>query len=306
MNGYVDLQVNGYAGIDFNTESLTGEQLHQACQALERDGVQGILATLITDDISALQRKIARIVQIREQDPLVHDMIWGLHIEGPFISPEPGYIGAHPACFARPADCGLMDQLLQAGDGLIRLVTLAPEMDPSCEVTQFLSRQNILVAAGHSNASRDQLSAAIDAGLNLFTHLGNGCPQSLPRHDNIIQRALSLSDRLWISVIADGAHLPFFVLENFLRQTGAEKIIVVTDAISAAGCGPGRFQLGDRWVNVGEDGVPRADDHSHLVGSGTTMPQMARNLTSQLRLPLETVEALTKWNPRELLHGIPA
>ncbi|SFJ31741.1 N-acetylglucosamine-6-phosphate deacetylase [Planctomicrobium piriforme] len=305
MSGYVDLQINGYAGVDFNTDDLPGQSLHECCQTLRRDGVEGILATIITSDVDSMCRRIARLVQLRERDDLARKLIWGLHIEGPFLNPATGYIGAHPVAQARQADAASMQRLLDAGGGLVRLVTLAPEMDHRQSVTRMLSDERICIAAGHTDASRDQLRASIDAGLSLFTHLGNGCPQLLPRHDNIIQRALSLADELWISLIADGAHIPFFVLRNYLAVTGLERVIIVTDAISAAGCGPGRFQLGDRWINVGPDGVPRAEDHSHLVGSGTIMRRMAENLRSELLLTASEVEQLTVTNPRRLFELYP-
>lgn len=306
MPGFVDLQINGYAGVDFNSDQLTGEDLHRCCQALQRDKVDGILATFITDSIETLSNRVQRLVELREQDPLAQKLIWGLHIEGPFISPERGYVGAHPVAHAQPAYIEGMERILDAGNGLVRLVTLAPEMDANQTVTRFLADQGLIVSAGHTNASYDQLKAAIDAGLVMFTHLGNGCPMLQDRHDNIIQRVLSLSEHLWIGFIADGAHIPFFALRNYLKVTGLERVVIVTDAISAAGCGPGRFQLGDRWVNVGADGVPRADDHSHLVGSGTIMSQMALNLKNELKLSDADIVRLTNSNPRRFLEMFPA
>lgn len=305
MPGYVDLQINGYAGVDFNSEHIQADELHHCCQTLERDGVDGILATLITDDVDVMCRRIAKIVLLREQDELAKRLIWGLHIEGPFISSVPGFVGAHPIQHAQPACVDAMSRLLDAGAGLVRIVTLAPEMDPRQQVTKMLSDKGIVVSAGHTDASRAQLEAAIDAGLSMFTHLGNGCPMLMNRHDNIIQRALSFSDRIWSSFIVDGAHIPFFALRNYLKLVGLERAVVVTDAISAAGCGPGRFKIGDRAVTVGEDGVPRADDHSHLVGSGTIMSKMDKNLRQDLGMSAEQVDQLTKTNPKKILAAFP-
>ena len=205
---YVDLQINGYAGVDFNRDNLSDADLHRACELLREDGVAGILATIITDQIPQMTARLERIAAIRERDPLVREMIWGIHIEGPFINETPGYVGAHPPRAVRPADIENMKRLLEAAGGLTRLVTLAPERDPGLKVVRYLAQQRILVAAGHSNASLDQLQAAIDAGLSLFTHLGNGCPPLLPRHDNIIQRVLSLRERLTLCFIGDGVHVP--------------------------------------------------------------------------------------------------
>ena len=152
--------------------------------------------------------RLRRLAAIRQQDPLVREVIWGIHIEGPFINETPGYVGAHPRQSVRPADVETMKRLLDAAGGLTRLVTLAPERDPGMKVIRHLVRQKVLVSAGHCNPSLDELRAAIDAGLSMFTHLGNGCPTLLDRHDNIIQRVLSLRERLTICFIADGVHIP--------------------------------------------------------------------------------------------------
>jgi len=301
MNGFFDLQINGYAGIDFNSTSLSIDDLHAACARLQADGVDGILLTLITDAVASLRAKIANVVRMRCQDPLIESMIRGLHIEGPFISPLPGFIGAHPAVHAQPATLQNMDSLLEAGQGLIQLVTLAPEMDPGLQVIRHLSETGVIVSAGHTDASRDQLQAAIDAGLVMFTHLANGCPMLMNRHDNIISRALSLADQLWISLIADGAHIPFFVLQNYLRITGLQRVVIVTDAIAAAGAEPGQYQIGNQTVLVGEDGVPRSETGTHLVGSGTTMQQMAERLRTELQFTPAQIKLVTAQNPRKLL-----
>src|SRR5439155_2881117 len=155
------------------------------------------------------------------------------------------------------------DALLDAGGGLVRIMTLAPERDPDLCVTRMLSKRGVIVSAGHSDASLDQLRGAIDAGLSMFSHLGNGCPMQLHRHDNIIQRALSLSDQLWLMLIADGAHVGFPALGNYLRAAGLDRCIVVTDAVAPAGMVAGRFRLG-RWTwIIGDDLVCRAPDGSH-------------------------------------------
>ena len=124
--------------------------------------------------------RLARIAAYRQADALARELIWGLHIEGPFISPLPGYVGAHPPEHVRPADPDAMRRLLDAAAGLTRLVTLAPERDAGLAVTRLLAGQGILVAAGHCDPSLADLRAAIDAGLSMFTHLGNGCPMTLP------------------------------------------------------------------------------------------------------------------------------
>ncbi len=300
-NGYIDLQVNGYAGVDFNQNDLTEQALHCACRKLRADGVGGVLATIITDEVEVMAVRLGRLAELREKDPLVADMILGLHIEGPFISKEPGYVGAHPVDAVRPADVDVMRQLIDAGSELVRMVTLAPECDPGLKTTKMLANQNVIVSAGHTDASTDQLNAAVDAGLSVFTHLGNGCPPNLPRHDNIIQRVLSLGDKLQPCFIADGVHIPYFALKNYLAIAGTERCIVVSDAMPAAGLGPGRYTMG-RWdLQVGEDLAARSPDGTHLVGSAMSMRQAEVNLKEQLGLSDMETTRLLDINPRSLL-----
>jgi N-acetylglucosamine-6-phosphate deacetylase len=213
----------------------------------------------------------------------------------------PGYRGAHPADAIRPADLEAMQALLAAGDGLVRLVTLAPERDAGLRVTRWLCDQNVRVAAGHCDPSLDQLSAALDAGLTLFTHLGNGCPMQLPRHDNIVQRALSLSDRLTLCFIADGVHVPPMALRNYVRCAGVDRCAIVSDAMAAAGLGPGRYRL-SRWdVVVGDDLAARAPDGSHLVGAAMSMRQCEVKLREQVGLSPAQCRTLMADNPRAAL-----
>lgn len=301
MSGFFDLQVNGYGGVDFNQNQLTAEQLHTACERLAADGVQGILATIITDHLPVMVERLARLAELRERDPLARQLIAGIHIEGPFLNEQPGYRGAHPVDAIRPADLDAMRRLVDAAGGLTRVVTLAPERDTGLKVSRWLVSQNIVVSAGHCNPGLDELRAAIDAGVTMFTHLGNGCPRELPRHDNIIQRALSLHERLWLCFIADGVHIPFLALGNYLRAADVGRCVIVTDAVAPAGLGPGRYTLGRQPVVVGEDLATWAPDRSHLIGSAITMRQAARNLKEHLGLSAETVARLTEQNPRQAI-----
>lgn len=300
MNPF-DLQVNGYAGTDFNSDNLTAESLHHACECLREDGCDAILATFITDHIPTLERRIGKLVELREKDALARQVITGIHIEGPFINPIKGYVGAHPPQAVKPANVDDAKRLLDACDGLARLVTLAPEHDEGGKTTAFLASQKVTVSAGHCDPSLDQLRAACDAGLTMFTHLGNGCPIQMHRHDNIIQRALSLHDRLWLCFIPDGVHVPFFVLKNWLKGISLERTIFVTDAISAARLGPGRYTLAGWDLVIGEDLVARSPDGSHFVGSTVTVPRIKANALNELGMTEEELKQVFDVNPRKAI-----
>lgn len=297
----LDLQVNGYAGTDFNRDDLTAEALHHACVCLLEDDCDQILATFITDTVETLERRMRRLVELREQDSLAREVIAGIHIEGPFINPEKGYVGAHPPHAVKPANIEDTKRLLDAAGGLARLVTLAPEKDEHYHVTEFLASGGITVSAGHCNATLDQLEAAIGHGLKMFTHVGNGCPMQMHRHDNIIQRALALRDRLWLCFIPDGVHIDFFALQNYLRCAGLERAIFVTDAISAARLGPGKYTLAGWDIVIGDDLVARSPDGSHFVGSTVTIPRIMSNGQQVLGLSKAELTQLLDTNPRQAI-----
>jgi N-acetylglucosamine-6-phosphate deacetylase len=250
-------------------------------------------------------RRLANIARVKEADSSIGQMLCGIHLEGPFLNPEAGYIGAHPKEHARPADMRVMAQLLHASRSWIRIVTLAPECDPGLEVTKQLASAGIRVAAGHCNPTLDKLRASIDAGLSLFTHLGNGCPAQLPRHDNIIQRVLSQAEHLHIGFIADGVHMPFFALKNYLDCCGIERAFVVTDAICGAGQGPGEYSIGNQRVVIDENLATWSADRTHLMGSAGTMQRSETNLRNALGLSDQEIKTLLRDNPRKILSSQP-
>ncbi len=305
MSGFVDLQVNGYYGVDFNSDDLTDEAILTACRQMRSDGVTSFLPTIITDQIDAMVRRIRRVADAAQTHAEIAEIVAGIHVEGPFISPEPGFVGAHPADCVREPSIELAEQLVEAGRGRVRLLTLAPEMHGSVEVTRWLCERSIVVAAGHCDASIAQLRQAIDAGLSMFTHLGNGCPGQMHRHDNIVQRVLSLSEHLKISFIADGHHVPWFALGNYLKCVPEQNIVIVTDAIGAAGLGPGFYRLAGQMVEVDQHLAAWAEGHQHFAGCATTMPQMAEMLAGRLGIDAERIDRWTRINPMELLKTGP-
>jgi len=299
---YFDLQVNGYGGIDFNTDGLSADDLGRACGKLQADAVAGVLATVITEKVDLMVARLARLVELREQDPLARKIIAGIHIEGPFISAKNGYRGAHPLDAVMDASRETAKLLLDACGGLLKVMTLAPERDAGGAVTKLLTDAGVTVSAGHTDATLDELKRACDAGLKMFTHVGNACPMTgMHRHDNIIQRALFLRDRLWLCFIADGVHVPPVALGNYLRLAG-DRALIVTDAIAPAGLGPGRYKLG-RWdLLIGEDMVARAPDGSHFVGAAITMKQSHANLRDKLGLSDARCRQLLVDNPRRAIQ----
>jgi len=295
--GYIDLQINGFLGIDFNCPHSTVEQLMHAAVALEQLGVRAALPTIITGDLDSMCACLSNIVRAMRNDEVAGRVFRGIHIEGPFISPLPGYIGAHPAQHARATSLEVLGRLLDAADGHARLLTLAPEIDVDGSLTRECIQRGCRVAAGHTDASLRDLERCVQAGLSLFTHLGNGCPRLLDRHDNIIYRALRLSEQLRYTLIADGCHVPELLFRNLLDWIDHERLCVVSDAISAAGLGPGTYGIGHRKVTVGDDRVAWDAEEGHFVGSANSMRDADRWLGDCLGLDLKSRQQLLVDNP---------
>lgn len=305
MASYIDLQVNGFMGVDFNDPTVPIKSIIAAARSMRQGGVETALATIITGPLDAMCRCLQKLAQAIDSDPEVAATIGGLHVEGPFISPVRGYVGAHPANCVLGDDVAALERLLSAGAGHVRLVTLAPEIDPHSKLIRHLVERNVLVAAGHTDASVSELERAIDAGLQLFTHIGNACPQIMHRHDNIFQRALSLAPRLKTTFIADGWHLPDFVVKNLLRCAPLENLAVVSDAIAAAGLGPGEFQLAGHRVKVGNDRCARSPDGEHFVGAASTMQDADQWLKHTVGLGQDQRRLLLYENPKRWLSDSP-
>jgi N-acetylglucosamine-6-phosphate deacetylase len=273
---YFDIQVNGAFGVDFNDSGLTFEQFQTVLLQLRGVGVHRLFPTIITDDLNAMCARIGKIVDFRAANAEARQMVAGIHVEGPFLSPLDGFRGTHPRKHIVEANIADMQRLLEAGRGLVRLVTLAPEHDAEFETLRYLVSQNVCVFAGHTDASFDCLKQSIDLGLVGFTHLGNGCPMEMHRHDNIIQRVLALSDRLYISLIGDGVHLPVWLLESWLKRLPTNKVILTSDSMSAAGMPPGEYLIGGQPILVEADRRTRHRDHQYLAGSASTLEDIEK------------------------------
>jgi len=261
-----DLQVNGFGGIDFQQDGLTAGELLSATKALRAAGCGRCLVTLITDQWERLLARLAHLRALRAQSPELLRAIAGWHVEGPFLSSEPGFHGTHNPAFMRdpkPEDIATLRDV--TGDDPL-LLTIAPERPGAVEVIASAVSHGMQVSLGHTDASSDMLAAAVRAGARGFTHLGNGCPSALNRHDNILWRVLD-EPGLTVSLIPDGIHVPPPLFRILHRALPPERIYYITDAMSAAGASPGRYRLGQIEVEVGLDRVVRRPGSLYLSGS---------------------------------------
>lgn len=300
--GLFDLQVNGFAGVDFNDATITAECLDLALEAMRTTGVTGLLPTLITgfeDDLRQRLLALDAAVSASRLGPL---MVPGYHIEGPFLNAGEGYRGCHPPEAMRDPDARLYDRL---GAGLTRpilLVTLAPERPDSVEAIRHLRACGTCVAIGHSAASAHEVRAAAEAGLTMSTHLGNGVPRLLDRTDNPVLAQLSEA-RLAACFIADGHHIAPGALGAMLRIKGIGNSILVTDAVLAAGAEPGRYVFAGMEIELDREGVVRRPGQANLAGSALTLDAAVRNVVAWGHATPDEALRMASANPRAAIAG---
>lgn len=288
-----DFQINGFGGIDFQAAHVSRAEMEHAVAVMRKHGLAGIFLTLITDEIDAHCRRLENFERLRAESPAIAEMVAGYHIEGPWLSPEPGYRGAHPAEPMHAPSLAEFARLQAAANGRIRLITVAPEWPGSAECIAAMTRTGVHISLGHTNASEAQIDEAIRAGARFVTHLGNGTPLEVHRHDNVVQRLLA-RDELIACLIPDGVHLPPFVLRNFFRAKPPGKVLFTTDAMSGAGSAPGRYKIGRLEIEVGPDGIARQPGGKGFAGSTLTPDEGVERVARFLGL--SRAESATLWS----------
>lgn len=307
--GLIDLQVNGFAGVDFNSATLTADALDHALAAMRRTGVTTCLPTLITAPEAELGARFAALDAAVAGSRLGPLMVPGYHLEGPFLSPEPGYAGCHPTSAMIPGDPGLLDRVRAGLRRPILLLTLAPERPGAEAVFAWARRHGVVVAIGHSAACVPEVTRAADLGAVMSTHLGNAQPQPVPKFDNPLMAQLA-EDRLAASFIADGIHVPPFALRVMMRAKGVERTILVTDATAAAAAPAGLYDLAGMGIERSVDGSVRVPGAPMLAGSSLELDQAVRNLVAWGIATVEDALRMASGNPAALLapalaaHGI--
>ncbi len=236
-----DLQVNGYGGIWFSNDELTSSDVLKTLKPFYRHGVTRLCPTLITNSFEGLAAGFGAIRTACESDPAADRMICGCHLEGPYISSEDGPRGAHPREHVRAADWDEFQRLQEISGNRIKLVTIAPEVDGALDFIRRAVAAGVVIAIGHTAATPEQVSAAVDAGAELSTHLGNGAHAMIHRHRNYIFEQLS-DPRLVASLIVDGHHLPASLVRMFIKVKSTRRTIMTCDAAGWAGCQPGIYE----------------------------------------------------------------
>ncbi len=293
--GFIDLQVNGFAGVDYNSPTATVEEIAGSIRALFATGVTRFFPTVITGSpevdgaVGRAAELCAGVEGLREGLAREGLAMEAFHVEGPHISPEDGPRGAHPVRWVRAPDFDEFQRWQEATDGHVRIVTLAPEWPGAPRYIERIVSEGVVVAIGHTRASREQIQAAVAAGATLSTHLGNGADAAPPKF-NYIHEQLS-EDRLAASFIVDGHHLPEAFLRVALRAKGTERSVLITDAVAPAGCAPGPYRLGEVEVELKDDQRVVLRGGARLAGSSLRMDAAIGNVMRTAGLSL--VEAIT-------------
>ena len=296
--GLVDIQINGYTGIDFSDPDLTAEDLKKVVAGQWEIGVTTILPTVTTNDHEYLMNSFKALSNALT-DPKISMSVPGFHLEGPYISPEKGFRGAHPERYIRLPDLQEFKQYQEAANNMIRLITVAPEFDGSIPLIRYCTDNDVVVSLGHHNGTAEEITEAVDAGASLSTHLGNGCANLIHRHNNPIWPQLA-DDRLSASIITDGFHLNKEEVRTFYKVKGDELTILVSDAVDLAGLPPGEYTRWGETLILTPD-VVKFPAENVLAGAASPISKCVGNMMRFTGCSLESAINMASRNPARLM-----
>ncbi len=297
--GLIDLQVNGYRGVDFSGDSLTEEDFIRACRQLLAAGTTAFLPTLITSPPEVYAHNLPLIAKALRREEF-QGRVLGVHLEGPFISTEDGARGAHSIQWVRRPDLAYLKELIDLAEGTVRLITLAADQEGADELSRYASSHRVAVALGHHMAKEQDLEKLVKVGAKALTHLGNGVPALLPRHENPVWAGLA-NDDLAATIIADGHHLPPALLKTILRAKGPGRCIVISDASPLAGLPPGEYWSMGARVRLQEDGKLFNPATGYMAGSSATILACANHLARLGLAGLNELSQMFFYNPLRLI-----
>jgi N-acetylglucosamine-6-phosphate deacetylase len=286
--GFVDIQINGFAGVDFGADESAPEYLVAVLEPLFSTGITSFFPTLITNEIERLVSQLRTFEKTRKKFPVFARAVPGYHLEGPWLSPGPSH-GAHDPERMRLPDWDDFEHLQEAASGRIRLITIAPELPGALDFIQRARVQGIAVAIGHTDGTREDVYRAVAAGAMLSTHLGNGCPQTLDRHTAPFWAQLA-DDRLKACIVCDNFHVTPEVIRIITRVKGLSNCSLVTDAMQAAMMPPGVYKIAITTAELLPTGQVVRLDRKSMAGSALTMDRAVANFRQATGCSL--VEAL--------------
>jgi N-acetylglucosamine-6-phosphate deacetylase len=299
--GLIDNQVNGFAGVSFCFAGgqLTREGIFKATRELWKKGVTTYLPTLTTNSKEILLRNF-RLLSGSINDTSLNGSIAGYHLEGPYISPEDGYRGAHPLKFVRKPDWDEFMDFYEASGRNILTITIAPELDGAMEFIGKCSALGITVAIGHHNAPKAIIDEAVKCGARIATHLGNGCANMINRHINPLWPQLA-NDKLNVSLICDGFHLREEEIAVFYKVKGTERTIITSDVTSFATLPPGEYknEEGEK-IELTKEGMLRLPAQNVLYGSASPLSRGVPHIMKVTGCSLGEAIQMASTNPAQL------
>lgn len=299
MPGFVDLQVNGFMNVDFTSIFLTDHSFMAATTALIEQGTAAYCPTVVTASDDVYKRNLPLIAEIMSR-PENAGRFLGLHLEGPFLSPQPGARGVHDEkCIRRPS-IDYFKWMYDLAGGNVSILTLAPEEPGAIKLIEYAVSLGVVVSIGHHIAEDSVIDAAISAGAKACTHIGNGLPNMIPRHNNPLWKQLS-DDRLWGMFITDGHHLPVPLIHTAIRTKGLDRFIVTSDAAALAGMPIGVYGSFGKEVEVEASGRIFCPETGSLAGSHSTMMECINFLASLNVLTWDELIRVGLHNPLELI-----
>lgn len=299
MNGFVDIQVNGFLGVDFSSVDLKLDDIRSVTRYLVSHGTAAYCPTICTGSMEMYHRNLPLFIEAMD-DPELGGHLLGLHLEGPFISSEPGARGVHDQQFVRRPSVEEFKRFLDWSDGNIAVLTVAPGELGVEELIRFAVGQGVLVSIGHHFAPNEALQKAVDAGAAFCTHLGNGIPNRIDRHNNPIWWQMAC-DNLSAGLITDGFHLPAAFIKVALRAKGVGRLVVTSDASAPAGLEPGSYQFMGKSVLLEPCGRISCPESGGLAGSGSTMFECMNHMSSLQLLSEDDLWKIGRDNPLKLL-----
>jgi N-acetylglucosamine-6-phosphate deacetylase len=297
--GLIDIQINGYKGNNFTGSDLTIKKIKNVVEDMYKVGVTSFLPTIIT---TSYERLIKNFSVLKEalNDPFIRRSIPGFHLEGPYINPEDGYRGAHNKEWIQSPNWSQFQKINQAADGKIRLISLAPEMKGGLEFIRKARQTGLVVAIAHHNAPAEIIREAVNAGVTLSTHLGNGIADSLHRRENPLWAQLA-ENRLKISIIVDGFHLSEEQVNVFYSIKGADNTILVSDMTDLAGMPPGNYFWDNKNVELQPEGVIHFPEQKVLAGAALSLIDDVENMISITSCSLKEGLNMASLNPAKFL-----
>jgi len=297
--GFIDLQINGFKGIDFSGKNLTVNDINQVSIELLKQGTIAYCPTIISSFLDIYKQNLPTIANARSSEKGAK--ILGIHIEGPFLNPENGFRGIHPKKNIIPPSINAFKKFQEWSDDNISILTIAPDQPGALKLIEYaVSHSDTIISLGHHNANRETIKKAVDLGAKAATHVGNGLNKMIHRFNNPLWPILG-EDRLYGFFITDGFHIPDDMIKTCIRAKSVSKFIVTSDLVHLARMIPGRYVFKDANVVLESSGYLHREGSSQLAGSTSTMMECMNHLASIGELDKEGLKKVGYENQLNLI-----